>query len=106
MKPNFIPFYDRILVKPLEKSRETDMGLMRARDPQADRVLYGIVVAAGPGKPLDHHDNMIGEADHLPLSCKEGDTVWFGKLSAAEIKIDNITYYIMRESDAYGKEEN
>ena len=49
----------------------------------------------GPGKQTD--DGKITE-----LTVKVGDIVLYGKYSGTEVKIDDVEYLIMRESDIFG----
>jgi chaperonin GroES len=37
------------------------------------------------------------------MSVQEGDAVIFGKYSGTDVKVDDIEYKIMRESDLLGK---
>jgi chaperonin GroES len=38
----------------------------------------------------------------IPIDLKVGDRVLFGKWSGTEVKLDNIDYLIMKESDIMG----
>ena len=38
------------------------------------------------------------------MDVKTGDVVIFGKYAGSEVKVDNVEYMIMHESDIIGKE--
>jgi hypothetical protein len=43
-----------------------------------------------------------GRAQVQPLDVKAGDRILFGKWSGTEVKLDNVEYLIMKESDIMG----
>jgi chaperonin GroES len=53
------------------------------------------VVAVGSGRFLD-------SGQRVPIDLRAGDKVLFTKYSGNEVKIDNVEYLIMRESDILG----
>jgi chaperonin GroES len=55
----------------------------------------GEVIAVGPGG-RDEAGKLV------PIDVKAGDRVLFGKWSGTEIKIDDVEYLIMKESDLMG----
>ena len=60
-----------------------------------EKPMEGEVVAVGPGAR--------GEDGTLhPLDVKPGDRMLFGKWSGTEIKLDDVEYLIMKESDIFG----
>jgi len=64
-------------------------------DTAKEKPQEGEVVAVGPGAKTE--DGKI-----VKMDVKVGDKVIFGKWSGTEIKIDNIEYSIMKESDIMG----
>ena len=83
------PLADRVLVEPAPAEEKTASGII-IPDTAKEKPLKGKIVAAGPGK--------IDE----PMTVKVGDSVIYGQYSGTEIKLDGMTYLIMRESDIYG----
>lgn len=90
---NIQPLADRVLVKPEETADEKSPGGIIIPDTaQKEKPERGVVVAVGPGKRGD--DNEI-----IPVSVKVGDKVMFSKYGYDEIKIDDVEYYIVSESN-------
>ncbi len=88
------PLHDRVIVKPSEAEEKTKGGIILP-DTVKEKPIEGKVVAVGTGKVTD--DGKV-----LPLTVKEGDVVLYGKYSGTEIRVDQIDYLIMRESDIFG----
>lgn len=89
MSIQFKPLTDRVLIEPTAVEQVTSSGII-IPDSAKEKPLKGTVVAVGNGKPEE------------PMTVNVGDSVLFGQYSGTEIKIDNTTYLIMRESDIYG----
>ncbi|MFM2316493.1 MAG: hypothetical protein RLZZ155_825 [Bacteroidota bacterium] len=89
MSIQFKPLADRVLVEPAPAEQKTASGII-IPDTAKEKPLRGTIVAAGAGKKDE------------PMTVKVGDSVLFGQYSGTEIKIDGLTYLIMRESDIYG----
>ena len=89
MSTSFKPLADRVLIEPAPAEQKTASGII-IPDSAKEKPLKGKIIAAGPGKPDD------------PMTVKVGDDVLFGQYSGTEIKLDGVTYMIMRESDIYG----
>ena len=89
MAINFKPNEDRVLVEPAAAEEKTASGLI-IPDTAKEKPLKGTVIAAGPGKKDE------------PMFVKEGDTILYGQYAGTEIKIENNTYLIMRNSDIFG----
>lgn len=90
----FKPLHDRIVVETIEEDQKTAGGLY-IPDTAKEKPLKGYVLATGRGLVLDN-----GEVQ--PLEVKEGDLVLFGKYAGTEIKLNDKTYLMMRESDVHG----
>ena len=90
----FRPLHDRVLIKVLDSEEKTKGGII-IPDTAKEKPQEGEVVAVGPGAKTD--DGKI-----VKMDVKVGDKVIFGKWSGTEIKIDNIEYSIMKESDIMG----
>jgi len=91
---NFKPLHDKILIKRIEKESKTKGGIILP-DTLEEKPSEGKVIAIGPGL---RDDNGVIHS----LNVKIGDKVIFGKWSGTEIKLNNIKYLIMKESDILG----
>ena len=85
------PLEDRILIKPLEREKQTASGIFLPES-ATEKPIQGKVVATGPGKLLD-------SGERAKPAVKKGDIVVFGKYSGTEIAVDGDDVLIMRESD-------
>ena len=90
----FRPLHDRVLIKVLDSEEKTKGGII-IPDTAKEKPQEGEVVAVGPGAKTE--DGKI-----VKMDVKVGDKGIFGKWSGTEIKIDNIEYSIMKESDIIG----
>ena len=76
-------------------SEEKTKGGIIIPDTAKEKPQEGEVVAVGPGAKTE-------DGKTVKMDVKVGDKVIFGKWSGTEIKIDNIEYSIMKESDIMG----
>ncbi len=83
------PLADRVLIEPAPAETKTASGII-IPDTAKEKPLQGKVIAVGPGKKDE------------PMTVKKNDTVLYGQYSGTEIKIDNKSFLIMKESDIYG----
>ena len=90
----FRPLHDRVLIKVLDSEEKTKGGII-IPDTAKENPQEGEVVAVGPGAKTE-------DGKTVKMDVKVGDKVIFGKWSGTEIKIDNIEYSIMKESDIMG----
>ena len=90
----FRPLHDRVLIKVLDSEEKTKGGII-IPDTAKEKPQEGEVVAVGPGAKSE-------DGKTVKMDVKVGDKVIFGKWSGTEIKIDNIEYSIMKESDIMG----
>ena len=90
----FRPLHDRVLIKVLDSEEKTKGGII-IPDTAKEKPQEGEIVAVGPGAKTE--DGKI-----VKMDVKVGDKVIFGKWSGTEIKINNIEYSIMKESDIMG----
>ena len=85
------PLDDRVLVKQSEAEEKTAGGILLP-DTAKEKPQRGKVIAVGPGKLLD-------SGKRGSMSVKKGDEVFYGKYAGTEIKIDDETYVILKETD-------
>jgi chaperonin GroES len=90
----FRPLHDRVVVKRIEAEEKTAGGII-IPDTAKEKPQQGEVVAVGPGG-RDEAGKLI------PIDVKAGDRILFGKWSGTEVKIDDVEYLIMKESDIMG----
>ncbi len=86
------PLGDRVVVKPLSQDEVTKSGIILPETVDKERPERGEVIATGPGKTLDN-------GTVAPIGVKVGDKVVFKKYSPDEVKIDNVDYLVVAESD-------
>jgi len=90
----FRPLHDRIVIKRIEDEAKSAGGIL-IPDSAREKPQQGEVIAVGPGGRDE-----IGKL--IPIDVKAGDRVLFGKWSGTEVKIDDVEYLIMKESDVMG----
>jgi chaperonin GroES len=84
------PLADRVVVKAMEES-ETMRGGLYIPDTAKEKPQQGEIVAVGPGR--------FEDGKRVPLECKVGDKVLYGKYSGTEVAVEGEQYLILRESD-------
>jgi chaperonin GroES len=94
MSLNIKPSADRVVVEAAAAEEKTASGII-IPDTAKEKPQKGTIVAVGPGKFADVSGALI------PMTCKVGDEVLYGKYAGTEITIDGKEYLIMRESDIY-----
>ncbi|AFV10648.1 10 kDa chaperonin [Thermacetogenium phaeum DSM 12270] len=85
------PLGDHVLVKPLSKEEKTEGGIYLP-DTAKEKPQEGEVIAVGPGRLLENGTRVQPEV-------KVGDKVIYAKYGGTEIKLGDVEYLIMRESD-------
>jgi chaperonin GroES len=90
----FRPLHDRVVVRRIDAEAKSAGGIL-IPDTAKEKPQQGEVVSVGPGG-RDESGKLI------PIDVKTGDRVLFGKWSGTEVKIDEIEYLIMKESDVMG----
>ena len=90
----FRPLHDRVVVRRIEEDERTPGGII-IPDTAKEKPQQGEVISAGPG--ARDEKGLV-----QPLDVKAGDRILFGKWSGTEVKIDEVEYLIMKESDIMG----
>lgn len=85
------PLGERVVVKILEAEGTTKSGIVLAGSTKEKQQLAE-VFAVGPGGVDD-------KGKEIKMVVKVGDKVLIGKYSGTEVKLDNIEYTILRQSD-------
>ena len=88
------PLGDRVVIKPSEKEGEKKLasGIIIPETVDKEKLLTGEVIAVGPGRRSD-------DGKRVPIEVKPGDTVFFKKPWDAPIKVDEVEYYVLPESE-------
>jgi chaperonin GroES len=89
------PLADRLVVKPMKKEEVTKGGIILP-DTAKEKPQEGEIVAVGPGRITD-------DGKRIAMDLKAGDRVIYSKYGGSEIKIDDVEYIILRESDILAK---
>ena len=94
-KAKIKPIGDRVLVKHLEDSKEQVRGGIIIPDSAKEKPQEAEVIAIGTGKKDENGKS-------VPFEVKVGDKVLISKYGGTEIKIEDVSYLIMREDDILG----
>lgn len=84
------PLADRVVLKACELEETTRSGIILAASAQ-EKPQIAEVVAVGPGGIVD--------GNKVEMYVKVGDRVISGKYSGTEVKMDDVEYTIVRQSD-------
>src|SRR5207248_351103 len=90
----FRPLHDRVVIERIDAEAKTAGGII-IPDTAQEKPQQGKVIAVGPGG-RDESGKLI------PIDVRVGDRILFGKWSGTEVKIDDVEYLIMKESDIMG----
>jgi len=88
------PLGERVVIKPLPGEEVTKGGIVLPETAK-EKPQEGEVVAVGPGRLLDN-------GTRVSIDLQVGDKILFSKYAGNEIKLDDVEYLIMRESDILG----
>ena len=94
MAVNVKPLGDRVLVQPIDE-KEVIKGGIIIPDTAKEKPQEGKVVALGTGKTDE-------AGKKVDFTVKVGDRVLISKYGGTEIKVDDVSYLIMREDDILG----
>lgn len=84
------PLADRIVIKMVESEETTKSGLVLPGSAQ-EKPQVAEVMAVGPGGVVDGKD--------VIMELEVGDKVLISKYAGTQVKIDNVEYTILRQSD-------
>lgn len=85
------PLADKILVERLQAESVTSGGIVLP-DSAKEKPQKGKIAAVGPGKTLE-------DGSRSKFEVKKGDIVLFTSYAGSEVKLGDIEYLIMDESD-------
>ena len=91
------PLGDRVVVRPDEKAGEKKLasGIIIPETVGKEKPMQGEVVAVGPGERRE-------DGKYTPVAVKVGDRVLFKKQWDEPIKLKDIEYYVLSESEIFG----
>ncbi len=89
------PMDDRVVIKRLDAEEKTTGGIILPGAAQ-EKQLKAEVVAVGEGKLLDNGNRATPDVE-------VGDIVIVSKYGGTDIKVDDVEYTILRESDILAK---
>ena len=84
------PLADRVVVKPVEVEETTSSGIILAASAQEKPEVYE-VVEVGPGGLVDGNE--------VKMIVSAGQKVLVGKYSGSKVKLEDVEYTIVRQSD-------
>ena len=84
------PLADRVVLKLIEAEETTKGGIILTAKAQ-EKPSVAEVIAVGPGGMVEGHD--------VVMTVKPGDKVITSKYSGTEVKVDDVEYTIVRQSD-------
>lgn len=87
---NIRPLADRVVIKMLEKEEVSKGGIILPGSAQ-EKPQVAEIVAVGPGGVVDGKD--------VIMEVEVGDHVLISKYAGTEVKIDDQSYTILRQSD-------
>lgn len=84
------PLCDRVVIKMLETEETTKSGIVLPGSAK-EKPQVAEVVAVGPGGVVDGKE--------IKMELKAGDKVLISKYAGTEVKLDDVEYTILRQSD-------
>lgn len=87
---NIKPLADRIVIKMTEAEETTKSGLILT-SASKEKPQIAEVVAVGPGGMVD--------GEKIDMYLKVGDKVLLSKYAGTEVKVDDVEYTILRQSE-------
>ena len=84
------PLADRVVLKQNEAEERTSSGIFLAASAQEKPEIYQ-VVEVGPGGMVD--------GNQVEMIVKAGQSVLVGKYSGSKVKLEDVEYTIVRQSD-------
>ncbi|MDY4976928.1 MAG: co-chaperone GroES [Clostridia bacterium] len=93
---NIKPLGDRVVIKMLESEEKTKSGIILTGSAQ-EKPQVAEVVAVGPGGMIDGKE--------VKMELAVGDKIIASKYAGTEVKLDEVEYIIVKQSDVLAKVE-
>ena len=87
---NIKPLLDRVVLKTVEAEETTKSGIILSAASK-EKPQIAEVVAVGPGGMVDGNE--------VEMFLKPGDKVIAAKYAGTEVKVDDVEYTVLRQSD-------
>jgi len=87
---NIKPLGDRVVIKMLETQETTKSGIVLPGSAK-EKPQMAEVLAVGPGGMVDGKE--------IKMEVKVGDKIIYSKYAGTEVKLDDVEYIIVRQSD-------
>jgi chaperonin GroES len=84
------PLADRVVLKQLEAEETTKSGIVLP-GAEKEKPQQAEVIAVGPGGVVDGKE--------VTMQVKTGDNVIYSKYAGTEVKLDDVTYIIVKQND-------
>ena len=84
------PLFDRVVIKSCEVEETTKSGIILTSAAQ-EKPQYAYIVAVGPGGVVDGNE--------VKMVVKPGDKVVVAKYAGTEVKVEDVEYSIVRQSE-------
>ena len=85
-----VPLADRVVLKQLAAEETTKSGIVLP-GAEKEKPQQAEVIAVGPGGVVDGKE--------IKMEVKVGDNVIYSKYSGTEVKLDDVTYIIVKQND-------
>ena len=85
-----VPLADRVVLKALEAETTTASGIVLPGN-EKEKPQQAEVFAVGPGGVVDGKE--------VKMEVKNGDKVIYSKYAGTEVKLDDVSYIIVKQSD-------
>ena len=85
-----VPLGDRVVLKQVEAEETTKSGIVLPGQAQ-EKPQQAEVIAVGPGGVVDGKE--------VKMEVKNGDKVIYSKYAGTEVKLDDVSYIIVKQSD-------
>jgi len=86
------PLGNRVIVKPASKEEVTKSGIILPETASKERPEQGEVIEIGPGLMLENGTRQA-------MNVKVGDRVVFKKYAPDELKLEEVEYLVLAETD-------
>ena len=84
------PLFDRVVIEPIDAEEKTASGIvLLAKDQEKPQMAQ--VIAVGPGGVVDGNE--------VKMVVKPGDKVVVAKYAGTEVKVEDVEYSIVRQSE-------
>ena len=85
-----VPLADRVVLKQCEAEETTKSGIILTSSAQ-EKPQEAEVIAVGPGGMVDGKE--------VKMEVKVGDKVIYSKYSGTDVKLDDVEYIVVKQSD-------